>query len=86
MTRLIDSIKTALSANKPFHTSPQESELIFKKDFPIAYIHSKKRMDEGCTPPHPKDEDLAYISQYTPQNLQRIFIRSLNITFKKTML
>ena len=86
MLALVDYIKTALSQTDSLEQALNYLPMSFKKDFPIAYIHSQTRMpnaqtqeafkdlldESGFTPSYPSQEDFAFIKKEYPDLIQTV--------------
>ncbi len=84
MNPLIDYIKTAFTQADSIESALKYLPLSFKKDFPVAYIHSQARIrdeqkkkaltslldENGLTPTHPTQEDISLIKKNAPDLLQ----------------
>ena len=86
MLALVDYIKTALSQTDSLEEALSFLPMSFKKDFPVAYIHSQTRMpneetksafkklldSDGFTPIVPTLEELSFIKNNFPHLLQNV--------------
>ena len=86
MLALVDYIKTALTQTASIEEGLKFLPMSFKKDFPVAYIHSQTRMldhttkevlkelldTDGFTPSYPSEENLHFIKQTYPDLIQSV--------------
>jgi len=86
MLPLVDYIKTALSQTDSLEQAQNFLPMSFKKDFPIAYIHSQTRMpdpqtqeafkdlldENGFTPSHPTEEYFSFVKNKYPNLIQTV--------------
>lgn len=99
MNPLIDYIKTALIQADSIESALKYLPISFKKDFPVSYIHSQKRMrdtqtkealkslldENGFTPTQPTQEDFLLIKKNAPALLQSVSYLSLKKEPTKTI-
>jgi len=86
MNPLIDYIKTALTQADSIESALKFLPISFKKDFPVAYIHSQTRIknaqtkkaleslldENGLTPTHPNQEEFSLMRKNAPALLQSV--------------
>jgi len=97
MNALLDYIKTVLTQTDSLESALRFLPIFFKKDFLVAYIHSKTRMpddetikalkslldEDGYTPDHLTPKELSFLKKDYPNLLQSVSYMCLKKESKK---